>query len=153
MNIIQRLLTGLMIGSLTACQLVKTQPSSSAKPMTIQIYQKWELQRGDRIDDQTIVSALGELTINLAGNPIYAPMSGEANLDQTGCVLFAGAELPAYLFRYCGINSPKLGTLRKGQTIGTATLLVFATLQKQQNGTWAFVEPSKAIVEQTLKPN
>ncbi len=146
-------LTGLMIGSLTACQIVKTQPSPPDKLLSIQIYQKWELQRGDRINNQTVVSALGDLAINLAGKPVYAPMSGEAKLDRTGCVLFTGTELPAYLFRFCGINTPKLGVLRKGQTIGTANLLVFATFQKQQNGTWAFVEPSKAMIEQTLKRN
>lgn len=140
-----------MIGSLTACQLVKTQPSSSAKPMSLQIYQKWELQRGNRINNQTIVSALGELAIDLDRKPIYASMSGETKLDQSGCVLFAGTELPAYLFRFCGISSPKLGVLRKGQPIGTAHLLVFATFLKQNNGTWAFVEPSKTMLEQILK--
>lgn len=153
MNIIQRSLTGLMIASLTACQLVKTQPLSSVKPMNIQIYQKWELQRGDRLDDRTVVSALGELAIDMAGKPIYAPMNGEANLDPSGCVLFAGTELPAYLFRFCGVSTPKIGVLRKGQAIGTTKLLVFATLQRQQNGSWAFIEPSKVIVEQTLKPS
>ena len=60
-------LTGLMIGSLTACQIVRTQPSPPAKPMSIQIYQKWELQRGDRVNNQTVVSALGDLAIDVAG--------------------------------------------------------------------------------------
>jgi hypothetical protein len=143
--------TALIISSLTACQIIKIQPSPPSKPMSIQIYQKWELQRGDRVNNQTVVSALGDLAIDMAGKSVYAPMSGEAKLDRTGCVLFAGTELPAYLFRFCGINTPKLGTLRKGQPIGAANLLVFATFQKQQNGTWAFVEPSKAMVEQTLK--
>lgn len=152
MSVIQTYwLTGLMIGNLTACQIAKPQPSSFTKPMSIQTYQKWELQRGDRVNNQTVISALGDLAIDTAGKSIYAPMSGEAKLDRRGCVLFAGTELPAYLFRFCGINTPKLGALRKGQTIGTANLLVFATFQKQQNGTWAFVEPSKAMVEQTLK--
>jgi hypothetical protein len=144
-------LAGLVIGSLTACQLGKMQTAPTVKPMNIQIYQKWELQRGDRVNNQTVVSALGELAIDLGGKPIYAPMSGEARLDRTGCLLLAGTELPAYLFRFCGINTPKLGVLRKGQAIGTASLLVLATFRKQQNGTWAFVEPSKAMVEQTLK--
>ncbi|MBE9010910.1 hypothetical protein IQ250_11895, partial [Pseudanabaenaceae cyanobacterium LEGE 13415] len=71
MKIIQGWLSGLMIGSLTACQFAKAQPSLTAKPVSIQIYQKWELQRGDRINNQTIVSALGELTIDLDGKPIY----------------------------------------------------------------------------------
>lgn len=144
-------LTAFVIGSVTACQIEKIQSASPIKPTSIQVYQKWELQRGDRINDQTVVSALGELAINLEGKPIYAPMRGEAKPDQSGCVLFAGTELPAYLFRFCGINVPKLGALRKGQTIGTANLLVFATFQKQQNGTWAFVEPSKSMLEQILK--
>lgn len=119
--------------------------------MSIQLYQKWELQRGDRIHDQPVVSALGDLAIEMNGKPTYAPMNGEAKRDQTGCVLFAGTELPGYLFRFCGLSAPKIGALRKGQTIGTADLLVFATFLKQPNGTWAFVEPSKAMVEQTLK--
>lgn len=144
-------LTALLIGSVTACQIEKIHSASPAKPTSIQVYQKWELQRGDRIHDQTVVSGLGELTIDLAGKSIYAPMSGEAKLDPSGCVLFAGTELPAYLFRFCGISAPNLGALRKGQTIGTGNLLVFATFQKQQNGTWAFVEPSKSMLEQILK--
>ncbi|MBD1845704.1 hypothetical protein H6F89_20295 [Cyanobacteria bacterium FACHB-63] len=144
-------LTSLVVTNLTACQIEKIQSASLVKPTSIQVYQKWELQRGDRINDQTVVSALGELAIDLAGKPIYAPMSGEAKPDQTGCVLFAGTELPAYLFRFCGISAPSFGTLRKGQTIGRANLLVFATFQKQQNGTWAFVEPSKSMLEQILK--
>lgn len=144
-------LTALLIGSATACQIEKIRSVSPNKPTNIQVYQKWELQRGDRINDQIIVSGLGELTIDLAGKPIYAPMSGEAKPDQSGCILFAGTELPAYLFRFCGISAPKLGVLRKGQTIARANLLVFATFQKQQNGTWAFVEPSKSMLEQILK--
>ncbi|MEP0915368.1 hypothetical protein NC981_00935 [Leptolyngbya sp. DQ-M1] len=151
MNIIQTTLAGLMVGSLAACQLAKTQLSSPTRTMSIQIYQKWELQRGNRINNQTIVSALGELAIDLDGKPIYVPMSGEAKPDQAGCVLFAGTELPAYLFRFCGISSPTLGVLRKGQPIGTAHLLVFSTFLKQNNGTWAFVEPSKTMLEQILK--
>lgn len=144
-------ITALMISNLTACQIIQPQLSPEAKPMKIQIYQKWELQRGDRINNQTVTSALGELAIETNGNAVYAPMRGEAKPDSNGCVLFAGTELPSYLFRLCGINVPKLGTLRKGQPIGTAKLLVLATFLKQANGTWAFVEPSKAIVEQILK--
>ena len=85
------------------------------------------------------------------GKPVYAPVRGEVKSSSNGCVLFAGTELPGYLFQFCGISTPKLGALRKGQPIGTADLLVFATFLKQSNGTWAYVEPSKEIVEQILK--
>ena len=145
------LFMGLMGSSLSACGLNKPQPSAAAKPMSIQIYQKWELQRGDRVHNRPIVSALGDLAIETNGEPTYAPMNGETKRDKTGCVLFAGAELPGYLFRFCGLTTAKVGTLRKGQVMGTADLLVFATFRKQSNGTWAFVEPSKATIEQILK--
>ncbi len=129
------LFAGLMGGNLSACGLSKPRLSAAAKPMKIQTYQKWELQRGDRVHNQPVVSALGDLAIETNGKPTYAPMNGEAKRDQTGCVLFSGTELPGYLFRFCGLTTAKVGTLRKGQVMGTADLLVFATFRKQSNGT------------------
>ena len=87
------------------------------------------------------------------GATIYAPVTGEAQVDRTSCILFSGTEVPGYLFRLCGLKAPQLGQRRRGQSLGNADLFVFATFRKQPDGTWAFVEPSRAIVERTLKLN
>ncbi|WP_430687942.1 hypothetical protein [Leptolyngbya sp. AN03gr2] len=138
---------------LFACTPMRSESAISGKPVDIKIYQKWEIQRGAQINDYTVVSGLGELAIATQGAAIYAPMTGEARIDQTSCILFFGAEVPGYLFRLCGLKAPQPGQRRQGQPLGNADLLVFATFRKQSDGTWAFVEPSPAIVERTLKPN
>ncbi len=59
--------------------------------------------------------------------------------------------MPAYLFRLCGLSDPRLGEVNQGDALGTARQLEFAALRKQPNGTWAIVEPAKAILERTLR--
>jgi len=132
--------------ALVACSAPPTEP-----PLDIRLYQQWELQPGDRISDYTVLGGLGDIAIALNGNPAYAPFNGRTQLDTRQCVIFSSPDVPAYLFRLCGLTNPKLGTLNQGEAIGRGDRLQFATLRKQPNGTWAMVEPAKAILERTLR--
>lgn len=122
-------------------------------PLNIRLYQTWQLQPGDKIGGLTVLGALGDITIALNGNRVYAPFDGRTQLDQRQCVIFSSADVPAYLFRLCGLDRPHLGLLKQGEPIGKGNLLQFAALRKQPNGTWAIVEPAKAILERTLAPS
>jgi len=119
-------------------------------PLDIRIFQAWELQPGDSIKGYTVLGGLGDISIALNGNSVYAPFVGTARRDARSCLLFASPDVPAYLFRYCGLNNPRYGAVQQGATIGSASTLQFAALRKQADGTWAIVEPSKQILERTL---
>ncbi len=117
----------------------------------IQLFQKWELQPGDTIGGYKVLGGLGDISIALKGGSAYAPFDGEAQIDKRGCVFFSTAEIPAYKFRFCGLNAPQLGNLRQGDPIGKGDTMQFAALRKQPDGKWAIVEPAKNILERTLK--
>lgn len=144
--------TGLMLMALSllaSCSApAATQPTIKNLPM----YQQWQLQPGDSIAGYKVSGGLGDISIVLSGNSIYAPSEGESYIDARGCVYFASADTPAYLYRFCGLKSPKLGHLQAGQAIGTTDTLQFAALLKQPDGKWALVEPDKSLLERTLKP-
>ncbi|HEY9752336.1 MAG TPA: hypothetical protein V6C46_05265 [Coleofasciculaceae cyanobacterium] len=126
---------------------------TTAPPATsIRLYQQWELQPGDKIADRQVLGGLGDISIALNGGNAYAPFAGKAQLDQRRCVLFSSPQVPAYLFRLCGLPSANLGELNQGDIIGNGDALQFATLRKQPNGTWAIVEPAKSLLEKILKP-
>lgn len=132
-------------GLLTSCN----QPVEEAR--NVKLFQQWQLQPGDLVAGRRLVGGLGDLSIELNGNPVYAPFEGKVQLTTKGaCVVFSSAEVPGYLFRLCGLDRPKTGALRKGEKIGSGAMLQFATLRQQPNDTWAIVEPSKKILEQTL---
>lgn len=126
---------------------------SPSKPMIpdLPLYQKWK-QPGDEIGSYKIAGGLGDTSIALNGASVYAPAEGDAYLDKRGCVYFARADTPAYLLRFCSLQSPKLGHLQAGQPLGRAEILQFATLLKQPDDKWALVEPDKSLLEQILKP-
>lgn len=134
---------------LTSCQLNTQSPA----PISVQLYQRWELQPGDTIAGYTVMGGLGDTSIALNGNPVYAPFNGETQQDKRQCVFFSSPDVPAYLFRFCGLEHPRLGNVSQGEPLGKAAIVQFATLRKQPNGTWAIVEPSKRILERTLKPS
>lgn len=134
---------------LTSCQLNTQSPA----PISVQLYQRWELQPGDTIAGYTVTGGLGDTSIALNGNPVYAPFNGQTQRDERQCVFFSSPDVPAYLFRFCGLENPRLGTVNQGEPLGKAAIVQFATLRKQPNGTWAIVEPSKRILERTLKPS
>lgn len=130
-----------------------TPPDTSEPPLDIRLYQAWQLQPGDTIAGYTVVGGLGDISIALNQNAIYAPFDGRVQRDPKTCVFFSTPDVPAYLFRLCGLKNPRLGSIRQGDAIGNGSTLQFATLRKQPNGTWAIVEPSKDILERMLKPN
>ncbi len=117
----------------------------------LELYQNWELQPGDTIANHQVKGGLGDISISLDGDNIYAPIPGKVQRYKAGCVIFASDELPIYLFRLCGLNHPRIGLRRAGQIIGYGDELQLALLNKQPNGRWALVEPSKKIIEQMLQ--
>jgi hypothetical protein len=137
-------------------------PSPAIQP---QVLQDWQLQPGDRIAGYTVTGGLGDISIALQGQAIYAPFVGEVQQDKQGCLFYRSAELPAYMFRLCGVdgdgwfginfapwNHLRLGKIRAGEVIGYAHMLQFATLRQQSNGQWAIVEPDKSLIETLLRP-
>ena len=126
-------------------------PPSEEAPLKIKLYQNWELQPGDTIADRKVLGGLGDIAVALDGNYVYAPFDGRTQFDNHRCLIFSSPDVPAYLFRLCGLNKPHLGAVSQGDVIGSGKLLLFAALRKQPNGTWAIVEPAKGILERTLK--
>lgn len=122
-----------------------------AQVRTLRFYQDWQIQVGSRIAGYSVTNGLGDVGIQLQGRSLYAPYSGWVQAHSQNCVLFSSAQLPAYLFRLCGLRKTRLGQVNAGETIGTGQQLQFATLRKQPNGTWAFVEPSPNLLERWLK--
>jgi len=121
-------------------------------PIDVQIYQNWELQPGDVVAGYPVRGGLGDLSIALQGNTIYAPYEGRVQPYKKGCVVFSSADVPNYLLRLCGVKKPHFGPRRAGDAIATADALEFALLNKRPDGLWALVEPSKKILEQMLQP-
>ncbi len=128
-----------------------TLSNTPASTVDIKLYQSWELQPGDQVGGRSVLGGLGDISIALDGNSVYAPFNGQIQFDKRRCLIFSSPEVPAYLFRLCGLNNPRVGNVTQGDVIGSGRLLQFAALRKQPNGTWAIVEPAKAILERTLK--
>jgi hypothetical protein len=127
---------------------------STETPRTVQIQQVWQLQPGDAIGGHQIVAGLGDISIDLGGDNAYAPFEGRVqplNPDVKNCVVFSSPEVPAYLFRLCGLQNLQLGEVAQGDVIGKGNYLHFATLRKQTDGTWAMVEPARDILERILR--
>ncbi len=144
--------TGLMLAALSVLASCSTPAVTQPTIKDLPMYQQWQLQPGDKIADYTVSGGLGDISIVLNGKSVYAPSEGDTYIDARGCVYFASADTPAYLYRFCGLKSPKLGHLQSGQAIATADLLQFAALLRQPDGKWALVEPDKSLLERTLKP-
>jgi hypothetical protein len=120
------------------------------EPYHLKVEQVWELESGQRVADYLITGGLGDVSIALKGGAIHAPFKGEVQSLKSGCIVFSSSEVPAYLFRFCGVDRVSLGKVKLGDTIASADYLQFATLRKQPNGAWAIVEPSREILEQIL---
>ncbi|MGD1907630.1 MAG: hypothetical protein ACFB0C_16810 [Leptolyngbyaceae cyanobacterium] len=127
--------------------------SAIATPREIMVQQTWELEAGQQISGFQVVASLGDISIDTEGRRIHAPFAGEVELSALArdCVFFSSPEVPAYIFRYCGIRRPHLGSIRLGQAMGTARFLHFSTLRRQPDGTWAIVEPSRHVLERSLQ--
>lgn len=134
--------------SCSTAPLVPSEP-----PRMIQIQQDWQLQPGDSIGEYQITAGLGDISIELDGGKVYAPFDGRVQPNVRNCVLFSSPDVPAYLFRLCGLNQPRFGSVRQGDVIGSGKSLHFATLRKLPEGTWTIVEPSRSMLERVLNPS
>lgn len=136
----------LMLLLFSACD----RASQSPETINLKLYQQWQLQPGDKIAGYPVVAGLGDISIELNGKSVYAPFEGQAQKDQRNCLIFSSPDVPAYLFRLCGISNPRLGDSKQGDSLGSGAVLHFATLRKQPDGTWAIVESSKPMIERVL---
>lgn len=134
----------------TSCSTLPATPPEP--PRTIQIQQDWQLQPGDQIGGYHIAAGLGDISIELSNRKVYAPFDGRVQPNVKDCVLFSSPDVPAYLFRICGLHQPRFGAIEEGEPIGSGQYLHFATLRKLPEGTWTIVEPSRSILEKLLSP-
>lgn len=122
----------------------------SVPPRTLEIQQQWQLQPGSQVAGHTISGSLGDVSVTLEGAPVYAPFDGEIQPFNADCLIYSSPDVPAYLFRLCGLNRTQLGEVEQGDVIGRGEYLQFAALRKQPEGQWAMVEPSRTMLEQML---
>jgi hypothetical protein len=144
-----RTLCGGLIASLLVLAGCSTNPDAN-NTIDLKLYQQWQLQPGDDIKGYSVVGGLGDISIALNGQSLYAPFDGRAQKDQRSCLIYSSPDVPAYLFRLCGMNDSQLGAHNQGDRLGSASTIFIATLRKQPDGTWAIVEPSKPILERIL---
>jgi hypothetical protein len=136
----------LMIG-LVGCSSI-----APVVPRQIVLKQTWEIESGDRVAGQIVTGSLGDISVQLKGARLRAPFDGQVELASKGyqCIYFSTAEVPAYLFRYCGVKRPRLGPIQTGAVMGRGRIVHFATLRRQPDGAWALVEPSDRVLERSL---
>ncbi len=117
----------------------------------VQIQQAWELQPGKTVGGHPVVGGLGDISIRVGGDRVFAPFNGvlQPN-DLEHCFIFSSPDVPAYLFRYCGLRHVKLGQVKQGDPIGRADYLEFAAMRRQPDGKWTMVEPAANILERSL---
>jgi hypothetical protein len=138
-----------LFGGLTSC----TQPGSAPAPRHVTLHQKWALQPGDRLAGYQVQSGLGDITVDIKGNQVFMPFDGQVQPAEDNadlCVILSSPDVPAYLFRICGLSQVRLGTLAQGESIGSGNTVAFATLRRQADGTWAMVEPAQELLSQFL---
>ncbi|MGG6241709.1 hypothetical protein ACQ4N7_24045 [Nodosilinea sp. AN01ver1] len=143
------LLTLVLLGGLWGC----SSPSANPGPRNVTLSQKWALQPGDRLAGYQVQSGLGDITLDIKGKRVFMPFDGQVQPAEGKadlCVILSSPDVPAYLFRLCGLRQPKLGDLAQGDPIGHGDSVSFATMRRQADGTWAMVEPAKEMIEQFL---
>lgn len=138
---------GLLLIGLTSCGSL-----TPVVPRQIVLKQSWEIESGDRVAGQLVTGSLGDISVRLRGTRLRAPFAGQVELAAKGfhCIYFSTPEVPAYLFRYCGVRQPRLGLVQAGEVMGRGHQIHFATLRRQPDGAWAIVEPSDRVLEQSL---
>ncbi len=123
---------------------------SMPAPRTLNLHQSWSLPIGAEIAGYPVSSSLGDISLNLDGDAVRMPFNGTVEPTTMGCVLVSSDDVPAYLFRLCGLSRTQFGPRQQGQSIGRANHLIFAMLRREPDGTWAMVEPSARFIEQLL---
>ena len=134
--------------SLTSCRRQSAPP-----PKAITLKQQWVLNPGDRISGSLVSGSLGDISLSLEkGVKIKAPFDGVLEPSELeGCDFYSTPEIPAYLFRLCGLSSVPYGDVRAGKTLGKGNHISFATIRKQPDGTWIIVEPARGVLEKAIK--
>lgn len=130
----------------TAC----SSPVDEVTPRNLVIEQQWQLQPGSMVGGRYISGGLGDISVEIQGDAIHAPFAGKVQPFDNDCLIYSTPEVPAYLFRLCGLDDANLGDVNPGDPIGRGNLLQFATLRKQPSGKWAMVEPSSTMLENIL---
>ena len=124
---------------------------TAAEPRTITLQQQWSFNPGDEIAGSTVAGSLGDISINLQKNRVKAPFDGELEPSELdSCALYSTPEIPAYLFRLCGLRNVPYGSIKSGKLMGKGSYLSFATLRRQPDGSWIIVEPARGVLEQAL---
>lgn len=141
-----KVMGALLLLGVASCSMTQ----AKVAPRSIPIHQNWALQPGSEVGGFQVVGSLGDVSIDLNGDKVRAPFDGEVQPAENDCVAFTSPEIPAYLFRLCGINRPRLGTVEAGKVIGRGDVLQFAAMRRQPDGTWAMVEPAVDVLERTV---
>jgi hypothetical protein len=138
---------GLLMVTLSGCGRL-----TPMAPRQIVLKQAWEIESGDRVAGQLVTGSLGDISLRLQGARLRAPFTGQVELAAKGfnCIYFSSPEVPAYLFRYCGVSQPRVGPVEAGTVMGRGRYIHFATLRRQPDGSWAMVEPSDRVLERSL---
>jgi hypothetical protein len=139
---------------LSAVVLSSCGAKAEPQAKTIKLQQQWALNPGDEIAGHLVAGSLGDISIVLKNEKVRAPFDGELSPGEIKqCALYSTPEIPAYLFRLCGLKSFEYGNVKAGQSIGKGDYLSFATLRRQPDGTWIIVEPAKNVLEKVLSAN
>lgn len=137
-------LSSLTLGFMGGCV------NSTPAPRVLNFHQSWSLPIGTEIAGYQVSSSLGDISLNLDGDAVRMPFNGTVEPTEMDCVLVSSNDVPAYLFRLCGLSRTEFGPRQQGQAIGRANHLIFAMLRREPDGTWAMVEPSAQFIEQLL---
>lgn len=140
---------GLLVGT-GACS---RSGASETGPRNVTLHQKWALQPGDRLAGYQVQSGLGDITVDMQGKRVFMPFEGEVQPAKDSvdlCVIVSSPDVPAYLFRICGLRQVRLGDRTQGEPIGSGDVVAFAALRRQADGTWAMVEPAKEMLSKFL---
>ncbi|MEO0456518.1 MAG: hypothetical protein AAF152_08035 [Cyanobacteria bacterium P01_A01_bin.114] len=144
----------LILGMICLVLLGGCSASPEVAPRVINLQQQWELEPGDEVAGHLVTGSLGDISIELGGQKLYAPFAGKIEqATQPHCVIYSTPEVPAYLFRFCGLKRSPIGKIRAGQSLGSGQYLQFATMRRQPDGTWIIVEPSTGILERAIAPS
>ncbi len=145
-RILYALLLLVMVFWLSGC-------GANAKPKVraITLQQQWALNPGDEVAGSAVAGSLGDISLRLKNSKVEAPFDGKLEPSEAGpCALYSTPEIPAYLFRLCGLQKFSYGEVKAGRAMGRGRYLSFATLRRQPDGTWIIVEPAKGVLERIL---
>ena len=125
---------------------------TNPQPKKITLKQQWVLNPGDEISGSLVSGSLGDISLALKkGTQVKAPFDGLVEpTELEGCDFYSTPEIPAYLFRLCGLSQVAYGEVNAGRVLGKARHISFATLRKQPDGTWIIVEPARGVLEKAI---